>query len=185
MIYLDTNILVSLHINDGLTAPAVSWIAEQTLALALSEWVRTEFHAVIGLRKRKDELSAAMAHKAINSFTTRVDDYHHLLPVSNEAATLAADWLRNPDCTLQTGDALHLAIAQRGGASVLATFDARFAKAAQKLRLPNLKIVLIGEKVRRVEQTRAAYSVSAVATSVAKAMTRRATARKKRAAAAG
>ena len=167
MIYLDTNILVSLHINDSLTASAEGWIAEQTLPLALSEWVRAEFHAVIGLRKRKNELSAAMSHKAISSFTTRVDNYHHLLPVSNEAATLAAEWLQNPDCTLQTGDALHLAIAQCGGATTLATFDTRFAKAAQKLRLRNMKVELIGEKVRRIGQKRAAYVVPDVATAKA------------------
>jgi predicted nucleic acid-binding protein len=55
MIYLDTNILVSLHITDSLTPQATEWIAREATPLAISEWVRAEFHAVMGLRKRKAE----------------------------------------------------------------------------------------------------------------------------------
>jgi predicted nucleic acid-binding protein len=160
MIYLDTNILVSLHLTDSLTLPATEWIASQIPPLAMSEWVRAEFHAVMGLRKRKAELSAAEAKAAVAALDVRAEGYLHMLTITNDAAALAAVWLRNPDCNLQTGDALHLAIAHTAGATTLATCDERFAKAAQKLKLANLKIVLIGEKVRRVEQTRPVYKVA-------------------------
>ena len=160
MIYLDTNILVSLHITDSLTPPATEWIAREATPLAISEWVRTEFHAVMGLRKRKAELSAADAKAAVAALDVRAEGYLHTLTITNDSVAIAATWLRNPDCTLQTGDALHLAIAQTAGATALATFDEQFAKAAQKLKLVNFKIVLIGGKVRRVEQARAAYKVA-------------------------
>ena len=157
VIYLDTNILVSMLTEDALSARAIEWFGSQVVPLAVSAWVCTEFNAVAGLRKRKGELSAVVARAAIETLRERAEKNFLMLNVSNEAATLAAAWLRNTDCTLQTGDALHLAIAHTGGATTLATFDERFAKAAQKLKLLNLKIVLIGEKVRRVEQKRAVY----------------------------
>lgn len=160
VIYLDTNILVSMLTEDALSARAIEWFESQVEPLAISAWVCTEFNAVAGLRKRKRELSAAVAKVAIETLRELAEKNFVMLNVSNEAATLAASWLRNPDCNLQTGDALHLAIAHSAGATTLATFDERFAKAAQKLKLANFKIVLIGGKVRRVEQTRAAYKVA-------------------------
>jgi predicted nucleic acid-binding protein len=160
-IYLDTNILISLLINDGLTAAAEEWVANQTSAFAISAWTRAETNAVIGLRKRKGEFTSNEARAAIKEFAVRADTYLQTIPVSNDAAALAAEWLRDPDCPLQTGDALHLAVAQIGGATVVATFDARFAKAAQKLKLRNMQIELIGAKPRRAAQQRATYVVKA------------------------
>lgn len=43
---------------------------------------------------------------------------------------------------------------------MLATCDERFTKTTQKLKLTNLKIVLIGEKVRWVEQAGAVCKVA-------------------------
>jgi predicted nucleic acid-binding protein len=160
IIYLDTNILVSMLTEDALSARAIEWFEAQVEPVAISAWVCTEFNAVAGLRKRKGELSAAVAKVAVETLRERAEKNFLMLNVSNEAATLVATWLRSPDCNLQTGDALHLAIAHAAGATTLATFDERFAKAAQKLKLAKLKIVLIGGKVRRVEQTRAAYKVA-------------------------
>jgi uncharacterized protein len=159
-IYLDTNILVSMHTEDALSARAIEWFDAQDVRLAISEWVCVEFNAVTGLRNRKRELRRDVAIDAIDTLQKRAQSHFIMLPVTNEATALAGLWLRNPDCTLQTGDALHLAIAHTSGATTLATFDERFAKAAQKLKLGRLKIELIGEKVRRVEQRRARYVVS-------------------------
>lgn len=160
MIYLDTNILVSMLTEDALSARAIEWFESQVEPLAISAWVCTEFNAVAGLRKRKRELSAAIANMAIETLRERAEKNFLMLNISNEAVILAASWLRNTDCTLQTSDALHLAIAHAAGATALVTCDERFAKAAQKLKLANLKIVLIGGKVRRAEQTRTAYKVA-------------------------
>jgi predicted nucleic acid-binding protein len=159
MIYLDTNVFVSLLIEDRLSESAAAWFSAQDEPLAVSEWLRAEFNAVIGLRKRKDELSAHDARAAAAKLDAKAEQHFAMLPVTNEAAVLAASWLRNPDCNLQTGDALHLAISHKGGATTLATFDDRFAKAAKKLKLYNLKIVLIPERSHKAEQKRAAYKI--------------------------
>ena len=167
IVYLDTNIIVSLLTEDSLSDRAIEWLDEQTNSLAISEWVCAEFNAVTGLRKRKSELTANVANIAINALQTRATKNFLMLNVSNEASALAAEWLRNVDCILQTGDALHLAVAYLGGATSIATFDERFAKAAQKLKLRNMAIELIRAKplrplpAHRVEQERAIYDVKA------------------------
>jgi predicted nucleic acid-binding protein len=163
IVYLDTNIVLSLITEDGLSPSAIDWFNAQIDSLAISEWVRAEFNGVTGLRRRKGELTANVANIAIMALQERTMKHFLMLNIGNEAISLAADWLRNIDCTLQTGDALHLAIAHLGGATTLATFDERFAKAAQKLKLRNLAIELIPAKpsrpvpTRRVEQERATY----------------------------
>lgn len=160
-IYLDTNILVSMLTEDSLSMTAIGWFESQMDRLAISEWVCVEFNAVAGLRNRKGELKRDVAKLAIETLQKRAQSHFLMLPVSNEAATLAAAWLRNPDCTLQTNDALHLAIAHASGATKLATLDERFAHAAQKLRLHHLKIELIRPAPPRVAHKRAAYAVGA------------------------
>ena len=157
MIYLDTNVLVSLHVQDSLTERVELWFAANAQPLATSEWVRAEFYAVAGLRKRKGELNMVEVKTALATIDARIEKYFVQLPVSDEAATLAASWLRHPDCALQTGDALHLAVARKGGAASLVTCDERFAKAALKLKLASFKILLIPPTSPRIEQKRAGY----------------------------
>lgn len=169
MIYLDTNILVSSHLLDTMSDSAAEWLQKQTAPLALSEWTRAEFHAVICLRKRKNELTAAEAKATIEQFNFGVQTHMQVLPITNDCHAMTSDWLRNTDCTLQTGDALHLAIAHLGGATTMATFDERFARAAQKLKLRNMAIELIRAKPSRplpahhVKQERAIYNLKASA----------------------
>jgi uncharacterized protein len=159
MIYLDTNVLLSLLVQDAESENAETWYLTQPAPIAISRWVIAEFFASVNLRRRKEEVNPVLATTAIAALEEQAEKNFVVIPTSNEAAVLAASWLRNPDCNLQTGDALHLAIAHKGGATTLATFDDRFAKAAKKLKLHSLKIVLIAERMRRVEQKRAAYKV--------------------------
>jgi predicted nucleic acid-binding protein len=160
MIYLDTNILVSLRIGDGNTVIAEEWFAQQPAPFAISAWVIAEFIGHVGLRVRKGEVSTRNALRIIETFDEAVSTNLSLLKADDSAVMLSSTWLRDTNCSLQPADALHLAIAHSACATTLATFDERFAKAAQKLKLTNLKVVLIGEKARRVEQTRAAYKVA-------------------------
>ena len=123
----------------SLSARAIAWFHSQDERLAISEWVCAEFSAVAGLRNGKRELRRDVARLATETLRNRAQSHFLMLTVSDAAATLAAEWLRNPDCTLQTSDALHLAIAHTGAATTLATFDERFAKAAKKLPLRNMQ----------------------------------------------
>jgi len=94
VIYLDTNILVSMLTEDALSARAIEWFESRVEPLAISAWICTEFNAIAGVRKRKGELRAAVAKVAIKTFHQRAQKNFLMLNVSNEAATLAASWLR-------------------------------------------------------------------------------------------
>jgi predicted nucleic acid-binding protein len=160
MIYLDTNILVSLRIGDGNTVIAEEWFAQQPAPFAISAWVIAEFIGHVGLRVRRGEVSPRNSARIIEAFDEAVATNLSMLKADDSAILHSSMWLRDAHCSLQPADALHLAIAHTAGATTLATFDERFAKAAQKLKLTNLKVVLIGEKARRVEQTRTAHKVT-------------------------
>jgi predicted nucleic acid-binding protein len=140
VIYLDSNILVSLFIEDANTGHARSWYLSQSGPFAISRWTVIEFLAVVGLLKRKAELKPASARMTIAAFEAEVDKSLVMLPMDDSTVDLVASWLRNPDCSLQTADALHLAIAVKAGAHRIATFDERFAKTARKLRLAHLDV---------------------------------------------
>ncbi len=158
MIYLDTNILVALLATDSTTARASAWVAAQEAPFATSEWAKAEFFAAIGLQQRKGELKLKDAREIGAEFAARIAQHFVGLAAPNAAAALAAQWLRDPACSLQAGDALHLAIASLGGAAVLATLDERFAKSAKRLRLANIQIELIPAMPPKVEQSRARYA---------------------------
>ena len=132
VIYLDTNILVSMLTEDALSARAIEWFESRVEPLAISAWICTEFNAIAGVRKRKGELRAAVAKVAIKTFHQRAQK-NFLMLCKQRSCNACRIVAANTDCNLQTGDALHLAIAHTASATMLATCDERFAKAAQKL----------------------------------------------------
>lgn len=86
VIYLDTNILVSMLTKDAISARAIEWFESQVEPLAISAWVCTEFNAIAGVRKRKGELRAAVAKVAIKTLHERAEKDFLILNVSNVAA---------------------------------------------------------------------------------------------------
>ena len=86
VIYLDTNILVSMLTEAALSARAIEWFESRVEPLAISAWVCTEFNAIAGLPKRKGELRAAVAKVAIKTLHERAQKNFLMLNVSNEGA---------------------------------------------------------------------------------------------------
>ena len=160
MIYLDSNVLVSLFIDDSNTGSAKTWYVAQSGPFALSRLTVVEFLAVTGLLKRRAALKPATAKVTIAAFEAEVDRSFVILPIDDGVWDLVASWLRDPDCALRAADALHLAVAVRSGSSHIVTFDERFARAARKLRsVPPEVLLLAGEDSGgvRVKQPRASY----------------------------
>ena len=162
MIYLDTNILVSLLAGDDGTVAAQEWWASQSVPLGTSAWVAAEFYSHIGLRCRKGEETIRNAARIIDTFDALVSNSLSLLKSSDAAVLRASTWLRPPDCALQAGDALHLAIALENEAAAIATFDHRFARGVEKLRVAGLKVIALPAAggLHRVQQRLADYSVT-------------------------
>ena len=162
MIYADTNILVSLLAGDDCAAAAADWWAAQSVPIGISSWVAAEFNSHIGLRCRKKELSARQASALTAAFDEMVSTNLAMLKSSDNAMLRVATWLRSPDCALQTSDALHLAIALDNEAAAIATFDHRFARGVEKLRIAGLKVIAlpITSAPQRAQQKSADYNVT-------------------------
>ena len=86
VIYLDTNILVSMLTEDALSARAIEWFESRVEPLAISAWVCSEINAIAIVRKRKGELRAAVAKVAIKTLHERAQKNFLMLNVSNEGA---------------------------------------------------------------------------------------------------
>lgn len=162
MIYLDTNILVSLLVGDNNAGPADEWYSRQSVPLAISTWVVAEFYSHIGLRCRKGEETSRNASRIIETFDHMLSASLQLLKASDDAVLRASTWLRSADCSMQTADAVHLAIALENDAAAIATFDARFAGAIRKLRIGGLKVIALPVAGTRnqIQQKRADYNVT-------------------------
>ena len=181
MIYLDTNILVSLLALDGSTNAAEEWWAAQSTPFGISAWVVAEFYSHMGLRSRKNEITSRQASAYIAEFDHLTTTNFTLLKSSDAAILRASRWLRSPNCALQAADALHLAIALENEAAAIATFDVRFAKGIEKLRIAGLKVIALPvADITSARQARAKYNVTErdIAKAVASARKRKTEERK-------
>ena len=162
MIYLDTNVIISVHLQVSTSAAAEMWIGHQTVPLAMSAWSIAEFRGAVALRARKKEILARQAIEIFDKFDTEFSAGMTTLPVTDTAHQRAAVWLRSPDCALQTADALHLAIAMEYEAAAIATFDQRFARNIEKLRIGGLKIIAlpVSGSPHQIQQKLADYNVT-------------------------
>lgn len=162
MIYLDTNIIVSLLVADSNAKSAAIWYAAQVVPLATSSWGVAELYSHIGLRCRKGDETPRNAARIVDTFDAMVANNLGLLKSSDAAVLRASAWLRSPDCALQVDDALHLAIAVENEAAAIATFDHRFARGIEKLRIAGLKVIALptADAPNAARQGRAAYDVT-------------------------
>ena len=161
MIYLDTNILVSLLALDDSTSAAEEWWAAQSTPFGISAWVVAEFYSHMGLRFRKNEITSRQASAYVAEFDHLATTNLTLMKSSDAAILRASTWLRSPNCALQAADALHLAIALENEAAAIATFDVRFAKGIEKLRIAGLKVIALpAAGIPSARQARAKYNVT-------------------------
>lgn len=136
-LYLDASVLVALVAEDLFSARADAMVGRAGGEPFVSDLARAEFAAVLGRRVRAGkarEEAASSAFRALDTWCAAAAE-----PVSTTGldVTLAEAWLRRFDLGLRTQDAIHVAIAERLGAT-LATFDAGMARAARTIGLPVL-----------------------------------------------
>ena len=129
-VYVDTSVLVAAHVREPHTDLAQRWFSEQSSGLLFSMWALVEGDSALAIKRRRGELDAASQAVAINdidAFAARFGP--HVLPLEADMQR-ARVLCRNVDSGLRAGDALHLALALRLGASHLATLDVVLAKNA-------------------------------------------------------
>jgi predicted nucleic acid-binding protein len=111
--YLDTNAVYSYIFEDAHSTRIDQWIDRNRTALVISDWLETEFCALVHRRLRDGGLTAEATRVGMADFDVLARERTLRLPLS-------------------AADALHLALSAESG-HCLVTFDIRLANAAKAL----------------------------------------------------
>jgi uncharacterized protein len=134
-VYLDASVLVALFTNDRHSNRAGAFLKTQKPVLVVSDFAAAEVASVVARRVRTTDLTADEARAAFSAFDAWTARAAQRTTTGAADVIAAAAFLRRLDLNLRTPDALHIAIAQRIGAS-LATFDEKMAANAGILGTP-------------------------------------------------
>lgn len=136
MLYLDTSLLVAALTNEAATGGVQLWLSRQDPEeLAISDWVVTEFSSALSIKLRTGQIAVAHRAAALAFFTRLTAESFTILNVGVACFSTAARFADQHTLGLRAGDALHLAVAQGGGAT-LCTLDRRLADAGVVLGVP-------------------------------------------------
>jgi predicted nucleic acid-binding protein len=133
--YLDASVVIALLTDDAFHARADRFASGDPGPVIISDLATAEFASALGRQVRTGDLAVEEARSglsALDIWTRRA---------ANQTETTAADiavattFLRRLDLPLKTPDAIHIAIAQRLGAT-LVTFDRQMAASARALGTP-------------------------------------------------
>jgi predicted nucleic acid-binding protein len=131
-IYLDVNVIVALFVVDPLNDKADKAMRGLRDTLVVSNLSAAEFSAVIARRVRTRDLRAGEAQTAFANFDIWCARHTRLVEIENGDVTGATAMMRRLDFPLRTPDALHIAITQRVGCTLL-TFDKSMARVARAI----------------------------------------------------
>jgi predicted nucleic acid-binding protein len=135
MIYVDTSVLVALHLNEAHSAAVAQWYGKCTDELVSAAWCVTEFASVLGIKQRTGQVTEANALIAWQQFERLCANDLQLLPVDPATFYRAAVLTLDAQTGLRAGDALHLAKAIEVKAKSMATLDETLAKNAKRMKL--------------------------------------------------
>ena len=133
-LYLDTSVIIPLILPDALVGRAESFRARARDVLIVSDYAGLEFCSAVGRRVRARELSGDDGAKALEVFDLWRNRRARQAQIEPDDIARAERYVRVADLILRGPDAIHLAVAERLG-STLVTFDRRTASAARNLGL--------------------------------------------------
>ncbi len=130
MRYLDTSLLVAAFTAERRTTGVQAWLATQQAGeLLISDWVTTEYSAALSVKKRIGHLTTAERNRALETFHVIAQQSFHTLAVVRNDFLVAARLADRQTEGIRAGDALHLAITLRAGAT-LQTLDRKLGEQA-------------------------------------------------------
>jgi predicted nucleic acid-binding protein len=135
MIYVDTSVLVALHLNEARSTDVALWYSKCTDELVSAAWCVTEFASALGIKQRTGQISELSARTAWQQFERLCANDLQLLPVDPATFHSAAVLRLDAHTSLRAGDALHLAKAIDVKAKSMATLDDVLAKNAKRMKL--------------------------------------------------
>jgi uncharacterized protein len=137
-LYLDTSVVLSLHLNDSKSIAVGKKIRSTREEIAVSAWTATEACSAVAILVRRGTIDADFGQDVLLSLETFFESAL-LLSVNAAAFGLAKQWLGNFSLGLRAGDALHAAIASVNGAELVTT-DKIFARVARTIKLKCIKL---------------------------------------------
>lgn len=138
MRYIDTSTFVPLFLPEARSSEVRAWFARLDLTeIVISTWTMTEFASALGRKVRGGVATAEAATRARGAFLTLARRSLRQVVPSREDYLMAARFLERFELGLRAGDALHVAIALRRGATGLVTLDRGMARAAAALGVPD------------------------------------------------
>ena len=135
MIYVDTSVVVALLTPEEASPRALDWFAGSRDVLISSDWLITETHSALGLKRRLAGLSEEAWRTALHQFERLLRDGLELHGLDRARFGDAAELLQDVSLGLRAGDALHLAVALHSRCNQLATLDRRLQTAGAALGL--------------------------------------------------
>jgi len=135
--YADSSATVAAVSAESATPMLQDWIAGLGDSLMISDWVVTETAAALSQKRRLKIMSAEEHMRAAAGFEQQFAASALRVPVRRAQFLRAAQMTELFEAGLPAGDALHLAIAEAAGAT-LVTLDKRQAKAGTALGVATL-----------------------------------------------
>ncbi len=132
IIYLDPSVIVSLFVSDALSSQAHTILRSSRPQILVSDFACAEFCSAIARKVRMRELTLRDAQDVFGVFDEWIERDVTRIGLTSSDVAMTIRYLRRLNTSLRTPDALHVAIAQRVGATLL-TFDSKLASAAEAL----------------------------------------------------
>lgn len=137
-LYLDTSVVVAAITREAYTGRAHEVLASRAADLVIRDWTVTEVSAALSLKQRLGGLPETDRHTALALFQQLAEDSMVREHIGQADFLRAAQLADRPGVAVRAGDALHLAMVERVGAT-LATFDTAMSRAAAELGLSVLE----------------------------------------------
>jgi predicted nucleic acid-binding protein len=133
--YLDASVVVALLTDDALHVRAAHFASTDPGPLLVSDLATAEFASALGRQVRTGALAVAEARAGLSALDAWARRAANQIETTGADIATAITFLRRLDLPLKTPNAIHIAIAQRVGAT-LVTFDRQMAASARALGTP-------------------------------------------------
>ncbi len=133
-LYLDASVVVALFVIDPSSARAEAFVSANPEVFMISDFGAAEFSSAVARRVRTCYLTQSEGRLAFSNFDSWVVRSTEQQETTTADIDAANRILRRLDVNLRTPDALHIAIAERIGAT-LVTFDRQMAASARALSM--------------------------------------------------
>ncbi len=145
MTYIDTSALCDFYVKGVRTRRVADFIRQHQGRVAISAWVDAEFYSALGRRVRGGELPERLANEAVARYRVhKLGQLFRVYAVEARHFKNAASKTAQFRLALKAPDALHVALAEEEGCSLL-TADKGMADAARAFGVPTIFVSAAGE----------------------------------------